>query len=128
MVEVRGGGFVMGERSELANGGDGEEPIEVEVEPFRIDAAVGAEWELAARASTVHSQSLPTMFRPRPLLPWSGPDGAPRAQGWLVSLPRFLLQSVWSRRGHRLAARRVRRQRGLWLCIQHRGVRCRVGR
>ncbi len=38
MVAVPGGRFVMGERSELRNDGDGEEPIEVTVTPFTIDA------------------------------------------------------------------------------------------
>lgn len=48
MVDVPGGVFVMGERSELVNEGDGEEPLDVAVEPFLIDATAVANAQFAA--------------------------------------------------------------------------------
>ena len=38
MVAVPGGTFVMGERSELAYAGDGDDPVETGVQPFLLDA------------------------------------------------------------------------------------------
>lgn len=48
MVEVPGGTFVMGERSDLRNDGDGEEPVETEVDTFLLDATAVTNDDFAA--------------------------------------------------------------------------------
>jgi sulfatase modifying factor 1 len=77
MVDVPGGRYVMGERSELANDGDGEEPVEVEVTAFRLDATAVTNAEFAAFvAATGHvttAEALGTSFVFAGLLP----DGFP---------------------------------------------------
>lgn len=48
LVSIPGGSFVMGESSQLANEGDGEEPVEVGVELFALQATAVTNAEFAA--------------------------------------------------------------------------------
>lgn len=48
MIAVPGGRFTMGERSELRNEGDGEEPVDTAVEPFLLDATAVTNADFAA--------------------------------------------------------------------------------
>lgn len=73
MVDVPGGRYVMGEQSNLANEGDGEEPRVVEVATFRLDETAVTNAEFAAFvAETGHettAEQLGTSFVFGGLLP-----------------------------------------------------------